>query len=141
MNNTDKEPIVIKASTNLVGFILWTIVFSLLVFLSIYLNKKGLIYIIFPFLHFVGINLRNKLIKYELSSLELVVKVPFQPSAVQLNKVRSYTIEKNGFVKRYLLGYPHEIIALKYNRFDDLTILTTDKILQDKLSEIINAEK
>ncbi len=73
------------------------------------------------------------LTKYEIEEETLTARVLFEKQTVDLSKIRSYSISKPNLFKQYILGFPKETISVKYNKFDDMEILSTDQAILDKL--------
>ncbi len=72
--------------------------------------------------------------KYELSSDHLLVTTCwFFKSILEFNKVRSFTIHKPNRFRRLFFGHPSETIWVKYNKFDDVQLFTTNQEIINRL--------
>ncbi len=109
-------------------------VFSLIFWVVLVI--AGVIWNISMFPLFFTIQILVKMItKYELGEDKITTKVLFEKTEIDLKKIRSYSVKEQSFWKQLFFGFPAKTIAVKFNKFDDAELFTTDEILLSKLEE------
>ncbi len=122
----------IQSNISISSVIFWVGFASLILVGKYFFNYTTWILLIVPF-NFLGQIALRKFTKYKLGDKDLIVKVFSDVTTVELEKIRSYSIVEPSFFKQYFLGFPKKVIFVKYNKFDDMEILSTDQAILDKL--------
>jgi len=123
----------IPANISMSSVIFWVGFASLILVGKYFFDYTAWVLLIVPF-NFLGQIALRKFTKYKLGEKDLVVKVFSDITTIELEKIRSHSIEEPSFFKKYFFGYPKKVIFVKYNKFDDMEILSTDKALLDRLA-------
>lgn len=77
-----------------------------------------------------------KMSKYKIDRNKIEIYQYFKKYDVEFDKIKSYTIKENKFLRQLFTGFPKKTIYIKYNKYDSIEILTSNQniinILQNK---------
>jgi hypothetical protein len=115
----------IQADISMLSIVFWLIVVVCSYILI--LNSDLPIWLIgFVPIGFVIQTLIFKMSNYRIVEDELVVNQSFKKTRIELEKIKSYEIKEHSILKQILTGFPKRAIAIKYNKYDSIIILTAN---------------
>ncbi len=115
----------VKTNISIESLLLWTAVIIAGYFGILHFDLPAWLAGVVP-IHLLVQILMIKSTKYVISDNELLISRPFEKIPIKLDQIRSYSIQKTNLIKRFITGFPKEVVLLNYNKYDAIELLSTD---------------